>query len=119
MRISRFASIIAIALFSTGAMAQSNSTDQSGNDVQTKSQIGEMNSEDNQTQNNPDMQADTVEGQNQGASAQYEMSSEDGQTSDDVDAGDSGSPSAREQLMKGTKQEEEATPSAESTGEQH
>ncbi|WP_322529271.1 hypothetical protein R5R73_07060 [Salinicola sp. LHM] len=102
MRVSQFVSLVAIALLSTGAMAQSDDKDSQSAEGQ-----------------DPDMQADTIEGQNQGATSQYEMSSEDDQTSDDVDAGDSGSPSAREQLMKGTRQEEKATPPAESTGGQH
>ncbi|WP_110649592.1 hypothetical protein [Salinicola peritrichatus] len=96
MRFSQFASLIAIALLSTGAMAQSDSdTSQSAKG------------------HDPDMQADTIEGEGEGASAQYEMSNEDGQTSDDVDDGDPSSISAED------RQDKEETIRHENADEEH
>ncbi|WP_342594895.1 hypothetical protein AAGT95_19870 [Salinicola lusitanus] len=64
---------------------------------------------------NPEMQADTREGQNQGASAQYEMSGEETRSGDDVDDGDPGKASSRGELMKGTLQYERSPDSTSST----
>jgi len=96
MRFSQFASLIAIALLSTGAMAQSDS--------------GTSQSDEGQ---DPDMQADTVEGQSQGTTSQYEMSNEDNQTSDDVDDGDPSSISAED------RQDKEETIRHENADEEH
>ncbi|MDH4573758.1 hypothetical protein [Salinicola acroporae] len=60
---------------------------------------------------NPEMQADTHEGQNQGASAQYEMSSEERRSGDDVDDGDPGNAASRAELMEGTLQHERSSDS--------
>lgn len=88
MRYARFVAILLFTAFSTAAWAQSD-TPSTQADAQE-----------------PDMQADTIEGQNSGASAQYEMSSEDGQTSDDVDAGEGDAPMSESELKDGTLQQE-------------
>lgn len=75
--------------FSNVAMAQSDGSPKSGGEHP-----------------NPEMQADTHEGQNQGASAQYEMSGEDNQSSDDVDDGDPGQAASKAKLKEGTLQQE-------------